>query len=277
MSHPHRPHGLPESSKDFPPLADPEQYIRKPKTAPGAANQVTVTPGGKVFATIGDAIASITDASQQKEYLVSVGPGTYPEQIVCKPWVFVQGSGIGVTTIAAKLTDPKKTYAVTAASNSAIQNLSLQVTVGGQVPTYAVGARGAKNFSIENCAINVSDAGLPASMLVALAAEVEGLSSGSVIYVAYSTLTAVGTNVKSQPIGLLCDQGAFVQFTESKVVARGGTENYGAAVVSGCYIMFEDGLIQGDYYAACNFGPNSTVIAKSCQIIGPTQGVIIEP
>ena len=64
-----------------------------------SSNTVQVDPGGAMFTTIGAALASITDASQEKEYLITVGPGFYNEQVILKPYVYIHGAGIPYTVI----------------------------------------------------------------------------------------------------------------------------------------------------------------------------------
>src|SRR5205085_11779632 len=71
----------------------------KAAAAQVGGNTVSVDPGGATFPTIGAALASITDASQKKQYLLSVGPGTYNEQVFLKPWCYVQGAGRDQTTV----------------------------------------------------------------------------------------------------------------------------------------------------------------------------------
>ncbi|MEO8035479.1 MAG: hypothetical protein ABI837_13670, partial [Acidobacteriota bacterium] len=72
-------------------------FVERLKSIPPAPRhlrdgQVEVVPGGKTFPTIGEALKSITDASHQKEYTLYLGPGVYAENVVCKPWVFIEGS-----------------------------------------------------------------------------------------------------------------------------------------------------------------------------------------
>src|SRR5580700_4722758 len=58
----------------------------------GGGNDTTAT--GTIalpYATLAAAIASISDASEDKLYSVLVGPGNYDEDLVLKPFVFVDG------------------------------------------------------------------------------------------------------------------------------------------------------------------------------------------
>jgi len=65
--------------------------------APEQIRQVALS-GGQ-YASIQDALDSITDASSNKPYLVRVAPGRYVERVAMKPWVDIEGSGAGVTFI----------------------------------------------------------------------------------------------------------------------------------------------------------------------------------
>ena len=123
------------------------------------ANSVVVEPGGHTFPTIGAALASITDASQQRQYVVSIGPGTYTEVVTCKPWVFLAGAGRGQTIItAASQDDPAKKGTIRASSHSAIQNSTVQATTGAAGGwVVAVDCQSAVDFDIENCELIATD------------------------------------------------------------------------------------------------------------------------
>lgn len=267
----------PGNGTDFPPLPDPTNFIRDPKVPTSAANSVTVSPGGGVFATITDALNSIHDASRGKQYLVSIGPGTYAEQVVCKEWVFLQGSGLGVTVIQPKV-DPMNPVAVVAASNSALQNLSVWITAAADTPSLtAVLVQGCQGFSIENSEVLANDARHHVGHVYGLVIDYGTSSSGSIVYISYSVVTANGASGNGSPVGFLADRGAYVQFTSSKLVARGNTSTaFGGLVYSGCYAMLAYGVIEGDACALANMGPNSSVTAKGCVIVGPTFNVDIQ-
>src|SRR5205085_2958002 len=100
--------------------------------------------------TIGAALASINDASQKKQYLLSVSPGTFNEQVTMKPWCFLQGTAQDQTVVSAPPTaDAFSRGTVISASNSSISDLtvvcmggswgnwSTALNVGGSSPFYA--------------------------------------------------------------------------------------------------------------------------------------------
>src|SRR5688500_9782433 len=80
-------------------FGDPQQLLAA--AGQQSANTVKVNPGGQTFPTIGAALASITDASIRKQYLITAGPGTYNEQVILKPYVYLHGSGSDQTTVTA--------------------------------------------------------------------------------------------------------------------------------------------------------------------------------
>ena len=71
----------------------------------GAAKQlgnvVTVAKQHGDFTDPAAAMASITDASEDNPYLLLIGPGVYTlsRQLVAKPYVRIQGSGVGTTIL----------------------------------------------------------------------------------------------------------------------------------------------------------------------------------
>lgn len=54
---------------------------------------------GNPYLTIGQALTSITDSSPTKRYVIQVGPGDYPENLILKANIFIKGSGPIATRI----------------------------------------------------------------------------------------------------------------------------------------------------------------------------------
>lgn len=67
--------------------------------APAPAQVLWVSPSGGQFTSVQAALDSITDASAFKPYVVRVGPGLYVEQVTMKPYVDIEGAGVGMTVI----------------------------------------------------------------------------------------------------------------------------------------------------------------------------------
>jgi len=234
--------------------------------ATDAANTVTVQPGGKTFTTITAALNSISDASLQKQYVVQAGPGTYNEVVVCKPYVFITGAGVAQTTITAPAAaDQASKGTVKAASNSAIQNVSI-VSSGDAWGSWitAVDCVGAVNFDIENCDLE-GDATGNGPNLVTLSVDYSPAGGGSQINVSY---TMVGAHGGAQPIGLLVYARAYVHVMESKIVADGastawgGTASYESAIdLYGSTVAGTMSLVLSD--------SSSHITATDCKLIGP--------
>ena len=120
--------------------------------APQAAdgNSVQIDPGGATFPTIGAALASITDASQQKQYLLTLSSGTFNETVTLKPWCYLHGSGQAQTFVTAPPTpDQYGRGTIITASNSSVSNMTVScvggswgqwstaLNIGGSSPFYA--------------------------------------------------------------------------------------------------------------------------------------------
>ncbi len=69
--------------------------------APRPAQVIVVAKSGGDFTSVGAAMASITDNSLFKPYLIRVGPGIYSENagVELKDYVDIEGSGLDVTTL----------------------------------------------------------------------------------------------------------------------------------------------------------------------------------
>ncbi len=96
------------------------------------ANVVVVAESGGDFTSIQAALDSITDNSINQRYLVWVAPGTYIGQVTMKPYVDIEGAGIGVTTIEYLSSAPTEdTGSVIGANNAELRHIS--VTGGNSV------------------------------------------------------------------------------------------------------------------------------------------------
>ncbi|MDQ3928108.1 MAG: hypothetical protein M3328_03060 [Chloroflexota bacterium] len=88
-----------------------------------------------------NALAGITDASETNPYLLKIEPGVYDlgaaPGLVMKPWVDVEGSGEGVTTLTATGGVPWADATVQGASNAELRFLSVKNT-GGADKAFAI-------------------------------------------------------------------------------------------------------------------------------------------
>ena len=246
------------------------EHLKSIPPAPGAigAGQIVVQPGGKTFATIKDALNSITDASLRKEYTIYLGAGVYEENVVCKPWVFIEGSGPDVTTIRAPL-------GVTGASNSSIG--SLTVDAG----TNALVCNGAVNFAVANCVLMASNRfGTPPSNYEAVSAGFPASPQGSsTLSISYSTLAATTTDTLSITVGVVAGSNSFVELNYcKKISAQGGNNsNMGCAAGTGANITLYDCSISTPVWALRLLDDTASMVATDCTIDGKVSpGVVIK-
>jgi pectin methylesterase-like acyl-CoA thioesterase len=90
---------------------------------------VTVSRTGGDYTSVAAAVASITDASIMKQYVVSVGPGIFVEpQIVMKSYVYLVGCGNQITVLSAA--SPNGHFIV-GADNSAVDAVYITGATSG--------------------------------------------------------------------------------------------------------------------------------------------------
>jgi hypothetical protein len=103
-------------------------------------------PGAGQFSDINAALASITDASVSKPYVIDVGAGVYSvNTITMKPFVYIQGHRNGVVI---EPDDPDKDLII-GAQNSGIYNCRLQGSTGAGRSLLVIDS--AVNFYVFNC------------------------------------------------------------------------------------------------------------------------------
>jgi hypothetical protein len=254
-----------------------EQY-GSPAPQAGNGNSVQIDPGGQTFPTIGAALASITDASQQKQYLLTVSPGTFNEQVTLKPWCYLHGSGSDQTTISAPPTSDAFTRGtVISASNSSISDMTV-TCLGGSWGDWstALNVGGSSPFYAENVVLVSDDEGNAGINIATVAVNwntpVEGPSQ---FYLAYATVTANMQNGESNGVAVFVN-AAPAELTESKVLAQGGGQSFGAQSNGGATVNLYNCAVAGQTWALSIPDYYSTLIATNCQVDGPVgQGVQI--
>ncbi len=103
----------------------------------GIANMptiLTVAPSGAEFDTIADAIDSISDNSVNKQYVIQLYPGNYPDEIWLKPYVHLVGvqpemnvsDNLSVRQVSI-VVDGWSPFYLDNAENNIIQNIHIQV------------------------------------------------------------------------------------------------------------------------------------------------------
>jgi hypothetical protein len=229
--------------------------------------EIEVSPGGATFTTIAAALNSITDASRQKEYTIYLGPGTYEESVVCKPWVFIEGSGPDVTTIRSPL-------GVTGASDSSIGSVTIDAGVT------AISCVGAVNFAIANCNIISSDSFARAvSNYLGVSVDFSASSdTPSTVSISYSTIQAYVKDTLSITVGVVAASNAVVLLHYCpKITAQGGgTTNMGCVAATAAEIQLYDCSISTPVWALRLLDDSATMIATECTIDGKVSpGVVI--
>ncbi|HVG24918.1 MAG TPA: hypothetical protein VND45_12235, partial [Thermoanaerobaculia bacterium] len=253
-----------------------EAIAAAPQEALQLANTVTVTPGGKTFSKINDALKSITDASRQKQYVVQAGPGTYEEVVTCKQWVFLAGAGVGHTTITAPATakrDDKGT--VKAASNSAVQSMTI-LSTGKTAGSWAtsIDCAAAVDFSIDNC--NLETHGVDGTNLVTLAVDDGSAGGDSQVNVSYTMVNTYG-DAKMAAYALYAYSRSYVHVMNSKVVAENGSPGWGGTASNESAIDLDRSTVFGTMSLV--LADNTSIItAKGCKLNGPySPGVVVNP
>ena len=115
-----------------------------PAPEPGLLNVVTVSPQYGDYTSPVDALNSITNAAEDNQYVIQIGPGTYDlgnAQIIMKPWVRIEGAGTIFTIIRgsrSSMFNDDEAAIVIGADNSALIGLSVENKGGG---AYSIGIR----------------------------------------------------------------------------------------------------------------------------------------
>lgn len=241
-----------------------------------ATNIVTVTPGNATFKTISEAIASIKDASMKKQYQVVAGPGTYNEQVVLKPYVYLQGAGPGVTIVTTAPVTQDKLFnrgTIVGASNSTISNLTASCLGGGWGGySTALLLPACTSFMASQVVLNCDDQGNAGLNIetVAVNWNSQPEDGPSVVYLSYAAVLATAQNGDSGAEALIVNGQANLTAMESKFIATGRTGN---AVLSngGATVTLDNCVAQGQSFALNIPDYHSTLIANNCSIDGPVQ------
>jgi pectin methylesterase-like acyl-CoA thioesterase len=262
----------------------PHHELREQYGAPvleaGNGNSVQIDPGGATFPTIGAALASITDASQKKQYLLTLSPGTFDERVTLKPWCFLHGSGQDQTVVTSAPTpDQYGRGTIITASNSSVSNMTISCVGGswGQWTT-ALNIGGSSPFYAEQVMLVTDDQGNAGLNAETVAVNWNPSAPGpSQVYLSYATVMSNMQSNQSTAVAMLVN-AANAQLTESKVVAQGGGQSFGVQSNGGAVVNLFNCFAQGATFALSIPDGQSTLIATSCQIQGPVgQGVVVNP
>ncbi len=203
--------------------------------APAPAQIVTVATSGGNFTSIKAALASITDNSAAKPYLVKIAPGTYTEPggIDMKTYVDIEGSGQDTTTI---------TCTCGSATNPTINGSSATLRATGpglfaelrQLTVNNTGTNIGTNIGTNNYSTGIWTTGIATGQLslINLAATATGASSGNygVINISSSpTMSNVTASATGRPFNVgVANQQSSPAMTDVIASATGtGSSNYG--------------------------------------------------
>jgi hypothetical protein len=253
----------------------PHHELREQYGAPAleadAGNSVKVDPGGATFPTIGAALASITDASQKKQYLLTASVGTFNEQVTMKPWCFLQGSDQDQTVISAPPTaDAFSRGTVISASNSSISDLTV-VCMGGSWGNWstALNVGGSSPFYAEQVTLVSNDEGNAGinseTVAVNWNTSVQGPSQ---LYLSYATVISQMQSGQSVAVAMIVN-AATAELTESTVRASGGSQSFGCQSNGGATVNLYYCKAGGQTFALNIPDGASTLIATNCTIDGP--------
>lgn len=238
-----------------------------------AANTVEVDPGGATFTSIGAALASITDNSQQKQYLLYVGPGTYNERVTLKPYVYLHGAGQGQTIINyPPAQEAFQRGTVIAASNSGIAGMTVNCLGGSWgVWSTALIVAGANPFMASDVGFVSDDQGNAGvnSETVAVNWNAEGSGQQAVVYFSYCAITSNMQSNQSVAVGIIVNGPANATLQECKVVGQGGMQSFGVQSNGGAVVTCDNCYAQGATMSLSIPDYNSTLIANNCQTNGP--------
>jgi hypothetical protein len=245
-------------------------------TIPGP-NQVVVTDdfgNQTTFSTITDALNSITNASDEDEYLVSIGPGLYSENVVLKPWVHLTGAGVAQTIIVGPALGVP---ALQGSSNSSVQGCGIQVHgAPGGGNAVAVQVVSSTDFTIGNCAIYADDGGSPQTGTGVYGITVDYPNGNdSSVAVSYCSIQVTSTgDGAASATGVVVNQGALLQVFTSKIFADRTITNIGGASVLEAGLQLDYCTVSGSSWALYLDDSGASCVATGCTIDGPvSQGV----
>jgi len=249
-----------------------EAYERVQSVPPGT---IMVWPGGASFKTIQSAIDSIKDASEQLEYQVLIGAGTYNEQVTTKEYIYVVGAGIG-KTIINQHGMPQYAGAIQAVTNGGISQVTINST-GGKWGDHCVGILILTPGQYHIKAVNVHAAAHDNPGL-----NVRGISNNTgaetgFVIINNSKITAMVVNDQSTAIGIEGFMKGFDYYIDLCEIST-TTLGWGISTAAASTVTVNSSTITGQYYALYNSDGASLITANGCTINGPvSDGVIVNP
>lgn len=246
-----------------------------------SSNTVSVDPGGQTFPSIMAAVNSITDNRLQKQYLITAGPGTYDEQVVLKPYVYLQGAGQGQTIISYPPAGSDNFWnrgAVVAAAHSNLSDLTVNC-LGGGWGDWSTALRVASSapFYADNVELVCDDQGNAGVNMEAVAVDWNTEpGTPSQFYLSYSSVQARGEGGSTTVVALMAGNNASVECIESKLVAQSNQgQSFGVSTALGGQVTLDNCYAQGASFSLYDSDGVSTITANNCQLDGPVSGGVV--
>jgi hypothetical protein len=241
------------------------------------ANTVVVEPGGRQFKSIKEAMASITDASATKLYMLNVGAGTWNERVVLQPYVMLTGTldpnnQEPVTIIRQNALKGGNVGTVAAAAHSGIYACKI-FSDATEKDTFcaAIWCDAADPFVIGNCRLSADNRGIDVASVATISidffANVKPESSN--VWIEYTDAVATVTNTVDYPVALGTGERAFVQVNHGGLVAHGRDYSVGAVAYEQSKVRFNFVKVTGQTWSLLLMTNQAAMTAYKCELYGP--------
>ena len=239
---------------------------------PRPAQVVWVAKSGGDFTSLTSALASITDNSISKTYVIKVAPGSYAETsaVNLKSYVDIEGSGEGITTITCNCATGA--IAVSSAVLSAlsvghiqVRHLSVTNTGGGSV-SFGIGTNGVDaTVEFDHITIMATGGGLGSNAV---------FTSGTPNGPGFNDVTATA----GQPGALSASAVYLFNASTSRLnnvsaTSTTGGNSYGISVATGSKVLIRDSALSGVTGSVNAIGGAGTVHVAESVLTGPISGL----
>ena len=215
---------------DFATLIPRQQITTTPYAAYAGNNAkyaqvVTVAVSGGDYTSVQAAIDSITDANENKPYLLWVAPGVYNESVTMKPYVHLQGSGQEATVITSSVSSssyPPTQGTMMLSHHTSLRDLTVVSNGTGVYNTAILTTTGTKEMLVTDVTAKAQGQG---------ALNYAIFINGSGTSVTLQGVNALSENGSNSNYGLHNYNNAVVTLRGGAFNARGGGSAYGIANV----------------------------------------------
>ena len=259
------------------------------KTEARPAQVVTVAKSGGDFTTVTAAMASITDSSVNKPYLIEVAPGIYtePAGVDLKSFVDIRGSGVDVTKVTCACASANDPLTGWSGSPGAVLRAKDPVIV--TISDITISNTGSGTWGDGVDIVNPMGLGMSNIVLRDLRIDTINATNTAAVYVVSETLTIDGVAAFAYASGfagstaaaVVARDGANVTVTDSTFNGANGLTRSAAMYLSGMNISVRGSELLGGGFsnaygvlAVAGEGFNSVEIADS-EVRGATNSVNI--